>query len=281
MKESGIAIAGVGLIGGSIAAAIKKYCPGTPILGVGRNAERLDRIRRAGLIDRGTMSLEEAAAGNSLLILCTPVDQIARMAKEALNAGHPGLLVTDGGSVKQPVCGALPSRPGPGGLFLGSHPLAGSEKSGFEHASADLFEHRICVLTPPHDVDSTWLVRLEAFWQCIGARTVCMTPRDHDLALGETSHLPHLIASALAVMISDGRLDFAASGFRDTTRIAAGDPDLWAAILKANADAVLESLGRFEHTIEKFREAIESDDSGDLKNLLMEGKRKRQSLSES
>ena len=119
-----------------------------------------------------------------------------------------------------------------------------------------------------HPGESTWRVRLAL-------------EQDHDLALGETSHLPHLIASALAVMISDGRLDFAASGFRDTTRIASGDPDLWAAILKANADAVLESLGRFEHTIEKFREAIGSDDSGDLKNLLMEGKRKRQSLSES
>lgn len=278
MSEAAIAVVGVGLIGGSIAAAVKARMPAARVIGVGRRHQRLADAQAAGLLDEITTSVAEAARESSLLVVCTPVDSIARFAAEALDAGHPDLLVTDGGSVKQAICDPLPDQPGPGGCFVGSHPLAGSEKQGFEFSSASLFEDRLCVITPPEGLERQWVERLTSFWGGLGARVLEMSAAAHDVALSETSHLPHLVASALAVTLQSANQPFTATGFRDTTRIAAGDPELWSAILLANARAMLDSMDRLDQTLSRFREAIERGDADRLKLLLAEGKTNRQAL---
>jgi prephenate dehydrogenase len=273
-----LAIVGVGLIGGSLAAAVKRRGLVPHVIGVGRDRGRLEPARASGLIDSCTADLAAAAREADLIVFCTPVDRIAEGVRAAAAACRPGTLLTDAGSTKQLLCeavaGSLPS----GVEFVGSHPLAGSEKQGFEYADAGLFEGRLCVVTPTAHTSRATVERTTSFWKRIGMRVVEMSPADHDAAVAETSHLPHLVAAALASTLSDNRRELAASGFRDTTRIAAGDPHLWTAILLHNADAVLASLDRFGTSIDDFRAALVGRDAESLRQLLEAGKRRRDRL---
>lgn len=273
-----IAIYGVGLIGGSIAAALKQRGFAGPIIGVGRNRERLEEAKRRGLLDEATDDPDAAAPSADLQIFCTPVDQIVAGVQRAARHSRPGTLLTDAGSVKGPICRALENALPADVAFLGSHPLAGSEKQGFEYAKADLYVDRVCVLTPTTNSPEGAVERLRRFWGGIGARVVVMTPEAHDEAVATTSHAPHVVAAAVAAILRDDQRNLAATGFRDTTRIAAGDPDLWVAILRQNASAVLSAIGRFEHALAEFRSALETHDDERLKNLLAAAKRNRDAL---
>lgn len=273
-----IAIVGVGLIGGSIAAAVRKRGRSERIISVGRNSDRLKQAREADLIDTWTTDVAEAASEADLMIFSTPVNMIAAGIKSAASHCSSGTLITDAGSVKGSICRDLSGQLPQGVTFIGSHPLAGSEKSGFEHADADLFEGRVCVVTPDDSTPRDQLQRLTNFWQSLGLTVVEMTPQDHDRALAATSHLPHVVATALALGLSDSNRKFSASGFADTTRIAAGDPDLWTAILLANADALLPSLDSYTHLLGEFRSAIAEGDVGALKKLLQVAKTNRDAL---
>jgi prephenate dehydrogenase len=167
----------------------------------------------------------------------------------------------------------------PGGvLFVGSHPLAGSEKRGPEFADADLFAGRLTVLTPNAATDPAALDRVAAFWQGLGSRTRIMPPEEHDRALALTSHLPHLLAAALAGMLPVELEPLTATGFRDTTRIAAGDPALWAAIFTHNRIALRSALSGFETRMCDFRTALENNDAAALTDLLVRAKEIRDAL---
>lgn len=273
-----VAIYGVGLIGGSIAAALKQRGFAGRIIGVGRNRERLEGARQLGLLDEATDDPDAAARSADLLIFCTPVDQIVAGVQRAARHSRPGTLLTDAGSVKGPICRALENALPPDVTFLGSHPLAGSEKQGFAFAKPDLYVNRVCVLTPTTTSPAAEMQRLDRFWSGLGARVVVMTPEAHDEAVATTSHAPHVIAAAVAAILRDDQRNLAATGFRDTTRIAAGDPDLWVAILRQNASAVLSAIGRFENALADFRGALESQDDERLKNLLATAKRNRDAL---
>ena len=278
LQEGTVAIIGVGLIGGSIAAALRKRGFTGQIIGVGRSAKRLDDVRDAGLIDFGTTDSAAAAAQADLMIFCTPVDRIAGGITSAAPHCRPDTLITDTGSVKGHICREL-SQPFPdGATFIGSHPLAGSEKNGFDHADADLFVGRVCVVTPNETTPHDSLQRLTAFWHSLGLRVLEMTPTDHDHALAETSHLPHVVATALAAALSDTNRQLTSTGFADSTRIAVGDPDLWAAILLANADALVQSIDAYIQGLGEFRAAIANHDVEVLKNLLEVAKRNRDTL---
>lgn len=263
-----IAIVGVGVIGGSIALAAKARRAVRSVIGVGRNAGRLEEARRAGVIDEGTIDLMVAARQADLLIFCTPVDRIAAGVREAAGACRNGALITDAGSVKGCVCRDLKEKPARGVEFVGSHPLAGSEKQGFEHADARLFDGRVCVVTPLATNSRSAIDRIGAFWRQLGSSVVEMSPEAHDQALAETSHVPHVVAAALAAALSTENGALVAGGFRDTTRIASGDPDLWTAILLGNRTHVLESLARYDRSLKGFREALEKNDAVALKHLL-------------
>lgn len=271
-----IAIIGVGLIGGSIAAAIRQRKQAATVIGVGRDSSRLAKAQQSGLIDEAATDLGSVAERSDLLIFCTPVDRIVAGVREAAKRARPGMLITDAGSVKGTICRELATGLPAGVEFVGSHPLAGSEKQGFEHADPQLFAGRICVMTPTPTTKPGTVARIARFWQNLGAVAVEMTPEDHDRALAQTSHLPHVVAAALAAMIGPeyiGRL--AATGFRDTTRIASGDPDLWTAILLANVEPVLAELQKYEESLTAFRQGLIARDAARVKELLATAKARR------
>jgi len=273
-----IAVVGVGLIGGSIALAAKSHGAARIVLGVGRNPGRLEEAQRRGIIDEGTVDLPAAAARADLLVFCSPVDVIAAGVREAARACRPGTLITDAGSVKACLCGDLAQGLLPQVEFVGAHPLAGSEKQGFEHAEARLFEKRICVVTPCGTNSRGAVERISGFWKKLGSRIIEMSPAAHDRALAETSHLPHLVAAALAATLSADNRPLAASGFRDTTRVASGDAELWTAIFLENREQLLASLSRYDALLDRFRQALEQNDTSALKELLKAAKMSRDAI---
>ena len=241
--ETTVAIVGVGLIGGSLAVALKQRGAASRVIGVGRNAQRLDTARSAGLIDDISTDVAAAAKQSQLVVVCTPVDRIVADVRLAAAAMPAGSLITDAGSVKGHICAELADLSAGAVTFIGSHPLAGSERNGFEHASPTLFDQRLCVLTPLASSPPDQLQRLHRFWQAVGMTTCELSPPDHDVALAFASHLPHAVAAALALSLPPEHRPFAATGFRDTTRIAGGDPGLWTAIFLQNA-AVADRVAR-------------------------------------
>lgn len=273
-----VAIVGVGLIGGSLGGALKRRELARRVIGVGRNPERLGDAERWGLIDESTCDLRAAAAEAALIVFCTPVERIAEQVRMACETARPGTLLTDAGSVKGPICTALADLAAGPHVFLGAHPLAGSEKTGCEHANSELFESRTCVITPLPDHSPRDIVRVEQFWQQLGMKTLRMTHADHDAALARTSHAPHVVAAALAAALKAEHQPLTATGYRDTTRIAAGDPELWSGILLQNADAVCAALTDVDAIIAKFRDALERRDETALKMLLRTAKTNRDAL---
>ena len=273
-----LAILGVGLIGGSIAAAARRRGLAQRIVGIGRNPSRLEAATQLGLIDCGSTDIAVAADAD-LAVVCTPVNHIVADAKDLAAVLNSEALITDVGSTKGIVCEELANLDGSNGpAFVGSHPLAGSQLQGFEHADPELFEGRVCVVTPfgtARDID---IQAIEQFWSDLGSVVVRHEPREHDRTLARTSHLPHLVAAALAGNLLASDTQFAASGFRDTTRIASGDPGLWIPILSQNNDAVLQALAQLQTRLEEFSDALQHDDDSALQKLLEEAKRQRDGL---
>lgn len=273
-----LAILGVGLIGGSIAAAARRRGLAQRIVGIGRNPSRLEAATQLGLIDCGSTDIAVAADAD-LAVVCTPVNHIVADAKDLAAVLNSEALITDVGSTKGIVCEELADLDGSNGpAFVGSHPLTGSQLQGFEHADPELFEGRVCVVTPfeaSRDID---IQAIEQFWSDLGSVVVRCEPREHDRALARTSHLPHLVAAALAGNLLASDTQFAASGFRDTTRIASGDPGLWIPILSQNNDAVQQALAQLQTRLEEFSDALQHDDDSALQKLLEEAKRQRDGL---
>eukprot|EP00913_Durusdinium_trenchii_P008889 g8355.t1 len=273
-----IAIVGVGLIGGSIAAAVKARGVAKRVIGVGRSRSRLQPAVDRGLIDSVETDAATAAAGAGVIVFCTPVDRIVDGIRGVLSHCADGTIVTDAGSVKAEICRELAGESSGNAAFVGSHPLAGSEKHGYENADAELFDGRICVVTPDASTSADALGRVSQFWQALGMRVLERSPEEHDRLLAATSHLPHLLAASLATLLNDDNRDFAASGFRDTTRIAASDPELWGAILAANADATAEAVDQVLKVVLEFRKSLAERDRAALKNLFETAKRNRDTL---
>jgi len=254
-----VAIVGVGLIGGSIGMAVRERKLARQVIGIGRNEGNLNAARRHGAIDVGTTSLVHGVEEAQLVIVCTPVDTIADFVSQVAAASANRSLITDAGSTKQEIVASLEAllvdrRDGP--RFVGSHPLAGDHRTGVDFARGDLFEGRKVVVTPTERTHRAAVVEIGGFWQSLGAEVVVMSPAEHDQALAATSHLPHLIASALALATPKDLLPLAASGWRDTTRVAAGDPEMWRAIFATNRQEVLEALKRFERWTGEIREIL-------------------------
>lgn len=273
-----VGIVGVGLIGGSIAAALRKRGFAGRILGLGRSAPRLKQAEAARLIDEGTTDPVRFAQSADLCVVCTPVDRIADDVRALAANAKPGSLLTDAGSTKVQICRSLATGLPKGVTFIGSHPLAGSEKQGFEHADADLFVGRVCVITREKSSPSGEVERLRRFWEFLGAKVIEMPADAHDRALAQTSHVPHIAATALALTLEDANRELTAGGFRDTTRIAAGDPDLWSAIFLSNASEVTAGMEALERQIAALREAVSRRDEAALKKLLELAKTKREAL---
>ena len=274
LLEETVVIVGVGLIGGSLAAALRQRGIARTVIGVGRDAARLAAAHRAGLIDEAATDVAEAVARADVIVFCTPVDRVVEGVRFASHHARPGTLITDAGSVKEPICDDLADVP----EFIGSHPIAGSHRQGFEAADATLFDGRLCVLTPLPTAAAARIGRLERFWRSVGMRTVCLSPNAHDRALAMTSHLPHVVASSLAATLTDGNRSLTGSGFRDTTRIAASDPDLWCGILLQNAGHVVDGIDAVQQRLAEFRAALTAEDASEIRRLLHAGQQQRRQL---
>ena len=271
-RETCVVVAGVGLIGGSIAAAVRVNSPECSVIGVGRSPERLQAAQDAGLITGWTNEISaETIPRGSLGVVCLPVDRVVSTARELLRAGCGA--VTDVGSTKVAICRQLEDET----LFVGAHPIAGSEQAGFEHANEALFRGRVCVVCPgTADVDV--VSRVERFWRGLGVTLRRLSAEEHDHILALTSHLPHVLAAVAAGVVTDEQLEFTGTGFRDTTRIAAGSADIWTSILMANAGACVEAIARAEQLLGRFRWALEHRDADLLSTLWLVSAERRRKL---
>lgn len=273
-----VAVIGVGLIGGSIGLALRERSLALNVVGVGRNEKRLGIAQQCGAVTSTTTDWSEGVRDAELIVVCTPVDHVVDHVGRVRRSCGANTLITDAGSTKGRICREIESQPVADGIFVGSHPMAGSHKSGPEHARAGLFEGSVTVVTPTEETREEYAERIELFWKSLGSDVVRMSPEEHDRAVAAISHLPHVVASALAASTSPDHLTLAGSGWRDTTRVAAGDAELWRQILADNRDHVLQSLDNFAKVLTEFRDAFAAEDQTELTRLLEVGKRNRDSL---
>jgi prephenate dehydrogenase len=271
-----VVIVGVGLLGGSIGLGLRKRHLADCVIGVGRSSESLQAAAERGAVDVVESDLSAACAGADLAIICTPVKLVEQYVLKCQQVMPPGGLITDVGSTKGGICEGLQQAAATS--FCGSHPLAGSEKSGVAFAEDDLLQGRLTIVTPLDNSPNALVERTEQLWQALGSRTLRMQPEEHDRAVAQTSHLPHVVASVLASSTPDQLLPLAASGWCDTTRVAAGSADLWRQILEENREPVLHALEQFSLSLEEWMAALHDNDGKRLETLLQAGKQKRDSV---
>jgi len=274
-----VAIVGVGLIGGSIGLAVKKRRLADHVTGIGRRqTPSLQIALERGAIDVATSDLTEGVAEADLTILCVPVRLIPQFASEAMPAFRPNALLTDAGSTKARIVAEVESVCRRDVLFVGSHPMAGSEKRGPAHADPDLFEQAQCILTPTAKTDAYCLARVQAFWEALGCEVERMSPREHDRAIARASHLAHLTAAALVNTQVPESLRFTAQGFTDTTRIASSDPILWADICSHNRKEIVEAIDALIEQLQQLAQAMAAGNREALLDQLDRAKRTRNQI---
>jgi prephenate dehydrogenase len=275
---STVAIVGVGLIGGSIGLALRQRKLAERVIGIGRRQESLRAARRVGAVDHTTVDIEKGVAEAELVVVCTPVGRIAQDVRTAAEHCPEGALITDAGSTKRTIVEELDQGLARDCRFLGSHPLAGSEKTGATFARADLFEGRIAILTPTKNTRAEDFVFLESFWQALGSVVVRMQPDEHDQALALTSHLPHIAAAGLVSVVPEKYFRLAGPGLNDTTRIASGDAELWAQIFALNRDNVLSAMEQFSAGLAAMKNAVRDGNHDEIVRLLTLAKKNRDAL---
>jgi len=275
-----IALLGVGLLGGSLALAIRERKLAAAVRGYVRRDASLAECEQAGLKDFATRDLLACVRDADLVILCTPIAQMRDLVERALPALQPGAIVSDVGSVKGSVVAELePLVARADAHFIGAHPMAGAEKMGVSAARADLFCHAVCVLTPTLQSPAA-VKKLEAFWRAVGTRVLSLAPILHDELVARCSHLPHVVAAELATyVLAPGHAKeqplLCANGFRDTTRIASGSPEMWRDIAIANREQLARTLGVFIEDLQQLRAAIERGDSAALETFFQTAKQRR------
>jgi prephenate dehydrogenase len=276
-----ITILGVGLIGASFALAARKAGLCGHISGTGRNEENLRKARGLGIIDSYDLDPASACADSGLILLATPVGTFRELLKKCSSALKIGALVTDAGSVKGSLVyeieGLLPGHV----RYIGAHPIAGSDRSGIEASSTELFRGAKCIVTPTERSDGEALKTVTDIWKALGADVVAMDPGTHDRIYGAVSHLPHIIAYMLVNTVSDmdaAYLEFGGQGFRDATRIASSSPEMWRDICLLNRDNLLEALSRFEKNLAMFGRYLRASDSVSIRKEFEKARKLRDSL---
>ena len=268
-----VAIVGVGLIGGSLALDIKKKKLARTICGVCRHTSSLLIAKKHGIIDEGSTDLA-IIKGADLIVLATPVNVILESARRIATLSGPDCIVTDVGSTKEEIVSQL-NKIFP--RFVGSHPLAGSEKRGAAHARAGLFKDSLSILTPLASTEKKALQKIQRLWKMVGAKVVTMAPGTHDEIVACVSHVPHVVAFSLMNSVPKEYLAFAPGSLRDSTRVASSDSMLWAQIFLSN-HKIIGPLRRLQRHIQTLRSAIEHKDAAALTRLLAQAKAKRDTL---
>ena len=273
-----MAVVGVGLIGGSLAQAVKQRKVVGEVLGVGRDARRLEQAKERGIIDAYAARIDETLAGADLIVVATPVGIIIDLLQEMVPFLKAGTIITDAGSVKTAIVRQAESCVPETLFFVGSHPIAGTENSGFESSFPTLFNDRKCIITPVAGTNRAALEKVKGLWSAVGANVVCMDCEEHDGIFAAVSHLPHLVAFSMVncLLTIDGFeeniFSFSAGGFRDFSRIAASHPEMWKDIVLMNKDKLLPALTVFQNYVSELKAAVEQ---GDAEKLLCEFTRAR------
>lgn len=281
MQFRKITIVGVGLLGGSIGLAARKRRVAQEIAGYARREQTIAESEKIGALDYATTDLLAAISGADLVILCTPLAQMRSLTEQFLPALKRGAIVTDVGSVKTGVVRELePLVKKSGAHFVGSHPMAGGEKMGVLVARADLYANAVCVVTPTKKSNAAAVRKLETFWQSLGARTLRLDAAKHDLLVSRTSHLPHVAAATLTNLVLQpanpkAQPALCATGFRDTTRIASGSPEMWRDIALANRKNVTQSVDAFVGELKKFQVALKRNDAKAVEKFFISAKERR------
>jgi cyclohexadieny/prephenate dehydrogenase len=280
-----VAIIGVGLIGASLARALRRAGLANRIVGCNRSAESRAKVLELGLADAATQDPAAAVDGADLIVICTPVGTYEEIARAIAPNLKPGAIVTDVGSVKQAAIRDVGPFIPDGAHFVPGHPIAGTEHSGPEAGFAELFENRWCILTPPPGTDEDAIETVANMWRGCGAMVDTLDARHHDHVLAITSHLPHLIAYTIVSTASDieqslkGEVaKYSAGGFRDFTRIAASDPIMWRDIFLNNREAVLDTLQRFTEDLTALQRAIRWGEGEVLESMFRRTREARRSV---
>ena len=248
-----VTVVGLGLIGGSIARALRARGLATTIVGVGRSRPALRSAVAAGTIDLATEDMGQGVTGADLVVLCAPVGVLPGLVRAAWPHLAPGALLTDVGSVKRGIVEAAEACPGRDGvLFAGSHPMAGSERSGFGASDPDLFEGRLALVTETSRTDARAVAAATAFWAALGSQVRVLLVEAHDRGVAMISHLVHLAAYGLVTSADEDALPLVARGFADTTRVALSSETLWADIFRENRPALLDAVARYRAVLERW-----------------------------
>ena len=279
-----LAVIGVGLIGGSLAGALKMRGAVGTVVGCGRSVENLETALARGLIDRYTTDLVEAVAAADLVLLATPVGSLADLLPRIVGHLKPGAILTDAGSVKGDVVEIARAVLGSHfPQFVPAHPIAGRERSGAEAADTDLFRNHWVVLTPTHDTEPQAVETVRQMWECVEAKVRFMDARAHDQILGMTSHLPHAVAYALVAQLADldSSEDYSsmtAGGFLDITRVASSDPVMWRDIFMHNAQITADLIQDHRAVLKRLEDLIRSNDAAGLEAWFRAAKELRSQL---
>lgn len=268
-------IIGVGLLGGSLGLAMKQRELARKVVGIGRSRVSLEKAIACGTIDTAVLDsdLAGACADADLIVVSTPVQRAVSVVEDLAPIINAQAIATDVASTKDDICAAARATWTAPRRFVGSHPMAGSEKFGPEHASADLFKGHVCLVEESSDLDPDARARIVALWEAVGARVVPVAGAAHDDILARTSHVPHVLAAALAQLAArKGEVrDFVGNGFRDTTRIAASRPEVWRDICISNRNAVLHALEEYQQILEALQDAIADGDADAVEQFFADG----------
>lgn len=281
MQLQKITLVGVGLLGGSLGLAAKRRRMAREVAGYVRREASIKECARAGAVDYATTDLPAAVWNADLVVLCTPLAQMHPLVSQLLPALKRGAIVTDVGSVKASVVRDLESLvAGAGGHFVGSHPMAGAERTGVLASRADLFECAMCVVTPTRRTNPAALRKVERLWRGAGCRLLRLTPAAHDRLVSRSSHLPHVLAATLARMVLDPKQpreqrSLCATGFRDTTRIASGSPEMWRDIAQANRAELRRALGGFIRELKRVDALLRRGNAAPIQKFFETAKARR------
>ena len=274
-----LAIVGVGLIGSSIGLTARKRGLVNRVVGIGRSDRSLQLAHELEAITKATTDLADGVGSADVIVVCTPVDMIADQVCQIARHCLPNALITDAGSTKADLVRNIERSTDSTIRFVGSHPLAGSHESGATAARADLLDGRTVIVTPTDQTAPQTIDEVTRFWSALGAKVVTMDIDVHDATLAASSHVPHLVAAALASATPREAQDFVAGGWLDSTRIAAANPGLWTPIFQQNRSHVLATLAQFNAALDALRSALEQDDVVELQRLLEVGRQKRDAIS--
>lgn len=282
MQFGKTALVGVGLLGGSLGLALRGRRLASEVAGYARRPATLEECRRMGVTDSASGDLAAVVRDAELVVLCTPVGEMRAVAERFLPLLRPDAVVTDVGSVKGSVVADLERMVADAGAqFVGSHPMAGSEKSGVGAARADLFEGAVCVVTPTPRTHPDALGRVRALWEAVGAEVLSLAPGVHDELVSRSSHLPHVVAAGLANYVLSpahppAQARLCATGFRDTTRVASGSPVMWRDIALANREALARVLGVFIDDLREFQQSLADADARAVEEYFVRARERRE-----